>query len=61
MSTRSNYALFGQSEDPREVELVQNLIEKTRQGKIPWNRQTNALIATIPNSFQINFYFPPSL
>ncbi|SRR6266700_7552130 len=59
MSTRYNTAFFGQSEDPREVELIHSLVEKTRQGKIPWGKQANALTATIPSGFQINFVLTP--
>jgi hypothetical protein len=58
MSTRPNY-FFGTSDDPREVELILSLVEKTRQGKIPWVKQSNALTATIPSGFQINFVLTP--
>jgi hypothetical protein len=58
MSTRPNY-FFGGSDDPREVELIVSLVEKTRQGKIPWAKQANALTATIPIGFQINFVLSP--
>ena|ERR1700740_973991 len=62
MSTRfNNLAFFGQADDPREVELVKSLIEKTRQGKIPWVKQANALTASIPLSgLQINFVLGPA-
>jgi hypothetical protein len=59
MSTRATFGLLGQFDDPREVELVRSLIEKTRQGKIPWTKQANALTATIPNGLQINFVLGP--
>jgi|SRR5882672_8504276 len=59
MSTRNN-AFFGLSDDPREVELIQSLVEKTRQGKISWSKQANALTATIPRGFQINFVLAPT-
>src|SRR5712692_5808234 len=58
MSTRSNY-LFGQFDDPREVELIRSLVEKTRQGKVPLVKQANALTATIPLGFQVNFVLAP--
>jgi hypothetical protein len=54
MSTRLN-SLLGLPDDPREVELIQSILEKTRQGKIPWVKQGNAFTATIPNGFQTNF------
>jgi hypothetical protein len=57
--TRSNSIFFGQSDDPREVELIRSLVEKTRQGKIPWVKQSNALTATIPLGFQVNFVLGP--
>ncbi len=60
MSTRYNDAFFGLSHNPREVELIQSLVEKTRQGKIPWSKQANALTATIPHGFQINFVLGPA-
>jgi len=59
MSIRANAYFFGESDDPRKVELIQSLVEKTRQGKIPWVKQANALTATIPNGFQINFVLAP--
>src|SRR5260370_38386845 len=58
MSTIDN-VFFGQSDDPREVELIHSLVEKTRQGKIPWVKQANALTATIPLGFQVNFVLAP--
>jgi len=58
MSTLHN-VFFGQSDDPREVELIHSLVEKTRQGKIPWVKQANALTATIPLGFQVNFVLAP--
>lgn len=59
MSTRRNL-FFGDSDDPREVELIRSLLEKTRQGKIPWVKQSSALTATIPNGLQINFVLAPA-
>src|SRR5260370_33288246 len=58
MSTIDN-VFFGQSDDPREVELIRSLVEKTRQGKIPWVKQANALTATIPLGLQVNFVLAP--
>jgi len=58
MSTRPNTLVFG-SDDPREVELVHSLVEKTRQGKVPWVKQANALTATIPLGLQVNFVLSP--
>jgi hypothetical protein len=61
MSTRPNIFKFLGSDDPREVELIQSLVEKTHQGKIPWVKQANALTATIPLGLQINFVLAPTL
>jgi hypothetical protein len=61
MSTRTNSIFFGQPDDPREVELIRSLVEKTRQGKIPWVKQANALTATIPSGLQINFVLAPAI
>jgi len=62
MSTRPNY-FFGESDDPREVELIHSLVEKTRQGKIPWVKQASALTAAISSGFgfEINFVLAPTL
>jgi len=46
-------------DDSREVELIRSLAEKTRQGKIPWSKQANALTATVPGGLQINFVLSP--
>ena len=59
MSTIPNNRIFGQSDDPRKTELIQSVIEKTRQGKIPWVRQASALTAIVPGGFQINFVLAP--
>jgi hypothetical protein len=58
MSTRIN-SLLGIPDDPREIELTRSLLEKTRQGKIPWIKQGNALTATIPSGVQTNFVLSP--
>jgi len=59
MSIHRTNLFFGQSDDPREIELIHSLVEKTRQGKIPWVKQANAITATIPSGFQINFVLSP--
>jgi hypothetical protein len=61
MSTpRENAFLEGSSNDPREVLLVQGLLEKTREGKISWVKAADAITARIPNGFQINFVLSPT-
>lgn len=42
-------------EDPKEIELVQNITEKTRSGRIVWQRSSpSSLVATVPG-MQISF------
>jgi hypothetical protein len=53
--------MFGLSEDPRQVELVNGLLEKTRQGKISWSKQGTAITATLPNGIAANFVLAPNL
>lgn len=60
MSTRLG-SLLGLPDDPREIELVRSLLEKTNQGKIPWARRGNAITATIPNGLEMNFVLSLSL
>jgi hypothetical protein len=55
-SDSSNLArlLSGFDNDPKEIELVENIIEKTKAGKIVWQKQPSALVATV-SSMQMNF------
>lgn len=57
MSALNN--LLGEQDDPRKVELVRSLIEKTRQGRIPWARRANALTAAVPTGVEVNFVLSP--
>jgi hypothetical protein len=41
-------------EDPKEIELVENIIAKTKAGKILWQRQASSLVATVA-TMQMNF------
>jgi hypothetical protein len=41
-------------EDPKEIELVENVIAKTKAGKIIWQRQSSSLFATV-GALQMNF------
>jgi hypothetical protein len=41
-------------DDPKEIELVEKIAEKTRMGKIVWERTPSSLIATAPG-MQISF------
>jgi hypothetical protein len=41
-------------DDPKEIELVEKIAEKTRMGKIVWERTPSSLVATAPG-MQISF------
>jgi hypothetical protein len=41
-------------DDPKEIELVRSIAEKTRLGKIAWERTPSSLVATAPG-MQISF------
>jgi hypothetical protein len=41
-------------DDPKEVALVENITEKTKSGKIVWEKTPSSLIATVPG-MQISF------
>jgi hypothetical protein len=41
--------------DVREVALIHKILERTRQGKLKWQRQQNIISATTANGLQ--FYF----
>ena len=41
-------------DNPKEVELVQTIIEKTRAGKITWERTPSSLVANVPG-MQLSF------
>jgi hypothetical protein len=41
-------------DDPKEIELVEKIAEKTRMGKIVWQRTASSLVATAPG-MQLSF------
>jgi hypothetical protein len=41
-------------DDPKEIELVEKIAEKTRMGKIVWQRASSSLVATAPG-MQLSF------
>ncbi|SRR6266851_6129972 len=45
---------FSGYDDPKEIELVEKIAEKTRMGKIIWERTASSLVATAPG-MQISF------
>jgi hypothetical protein len=46
-------------EDPKEIELVEKIAEKTRMGKIVWERTPCSLVASAPG-MQMSFVRPSS-
>jgi hypothetical protein len=48
-------AVSRNADDPRQIELVSSLAEKTSQGKIPWVKQRNAISAALPDGLSLNF------
>jgi hypothetical protein len=60
MSSNLN-RLLGLPDDSREVELTRSLLDKTKQGKIPWVRQGTALTAAIPGGLHANFVLAPTI
>jgi hypothetical protein len=41
-------------EDTKQIELIQNVIEKTKLGKITWQKAANSLVANVPG-MQLSF------
>jgi len=42
-------------EDPKQLELVRTITEKTQQGKLLWNKSTTSYEARLPNGVGIAF------
>lgn len=51
--------MFG--DDPRKVDLVKLITEKTKQGKARWAKQRGAITANLPGGFEVNFVIQPNL
>jgi hypothetical protein len=52
---------FSNYEDPKEIALVESIIEKTKSGRIAWERtSSSSLVANVPG-MQINFVRSPSV
>jgi hypothetical protein len=47
--------IFGLFEDPKQTELVDAIAEKTRQGRLRWNKSTTTYEASLPNGVQLIF------
>src|SRR5579863_3884731 len=48
-------------DDPRQVQFVKKITEKTRQGKIPWSRALNSFSVDIPFGLSMNFVVQASV
>jgi len=55
MSTNASIFVTWPGDDPGQVELVRSILEKTREGKIVWSKQGNAITAALPGGLQANF------
>lgn len=44
-------------EDPRRLELVQRIIQRTKEGKIPWRRSPTDFTATVGNKLSLSFVY----
>ncbi|PYP87679.1 MAG: hypothetical protein DMG65_16545 [Candidatus Angelobacter sp. Gp1-AA117] len=42
-------------DDPKQIELVNTVTEKTLQGKLLWNKSTTTYEATLPNRVELIF------
>jgi hypothetical protein len=51
----------GRADESRQVDLIQNLVVKTKEGKIPWAKQGTALTTAVPGGLQVNFVLSPNL
>jgi hypothetical protein len=47
-------AAFSVSEDPKQIALIENIIDKTKSGKITWEKTTSTLVANVPG-MQLSF------
>lgn len=51
--------LVGPMVDPRQVELVKKVTEKTQQGKIVWNKSATGITASVSGKMQLSFVLSP--
>lgn len=61
MSNTSLAFLAGLGEDPRKVAFVKELTGKTKEGKVRWATQQNAVTAKLPRGLEVNFVTQSSL
>jgi hypothetical protein len=48
-------------DDPKQVELVKKLSEKTREGKIVWDKTKTGISASVSGKMIVSFVLSPSL
>jgi hypothetical protein len=47
-------AAFSVGDDPKKLELIENIVAKTELGKIPWEKTPSTLVANVPG-MQLSF------
>lgn len=55
------HLLGPQPDDPKQVELVQKISEKTREGKIAWSRTKTGISASVSGKMVVSFVVSPTL
>ena len=48
-------ALLTFFDDPKQLELVNTIIQKTQEGKLRWNKSATSYEALLPNGVQLKF------
>ena len=51
----ATHRLIGSPDDPREIELIRSLQDKTREGKITWRTEGSAITANILGGLKFSF------
>ncbi len=49
------------TDDPRQVQLVQKISEKTREGRIAWSKSKTGMSASVSGKMLVTFVVSPSL
>jgi hypothetical protein len=60
MGVELNTLLGQPPDDPKQVELVEKISEKTRQGKIAWNKSKTGMSAVVSGKMLVSFVVSPS-
>jgi hypothetical protein len=56
-----SFLLGPQPDDPKQVELVQRISEKTREGKIAWSKTKTGISASLSGKMVVSFVASPTL